>query len=127
MVKFASRLMLVAAIAWTGYVATEAGWRHYATQDAVDAVLREAATQYRIPLATESFTDTMRADVCDRVARGAGRDGLLVQASDVAVSARAGAISATVHYSYPVIRLGGKDILVVPLSVQRSTVADFKS
>src|SRR5262249_38816942 len=111
MVKLAWRFSLVAVLVSAVYVTTAAGWSYYATREAVDTVLREAARRYRTPLATETFTDTMGADVRERVMRGAGREGFHVQERDVLVSARGGAISATVHYSYPVIRYGDKDIL----------------
>ena len=123
MVKFAWRLMALVAFGWAAYVVAEAGWTYYATRDAVDTVLREATARYRTPLRTGTFTDSMLTEVRDWVARDAARSGVPVHARDVAVSATAAGISATVHYSYPVIR----DILVVPLSVQRSLRGGFPS
>jgi hypothetical protein len=109
----------VAALGCVGYVAAQAGWTYYATRDAVDRALLEAAAIYEAPLRSGTFTEAMLAEVRDRVVRNAGRD-LPVQAADVAVSATVAGFSATVHYDLPLISHGGKDILAVPVSLRRS-------
>jgi hypothetical protein len=119
MIKFARKLMVVAVLGWVGYVAAQAGWTYYATRDAVDRALLEAAATYQAPLRSGTFTEEMLAKVRNRVVQSAGQ-GLPVQAADVAVSATVAGFSATVHYDLPLITHRGKDILAVPVSLHRS-------
>jgi hypothetical protein len=123
--KSVRRLLIVVGLGWAGYIAAQAGVTYFATQDALDAAVREAATRYRRPLAAGVFTDTMLAEVRASVARVAERGGLPVQAGDVTVTANGSGISATVRCSYPVFKHQGTDLLVVPLSV--SADAGFQS
>jgi hypothetical protein len=116
MVKFARRLVTLIVLGWAVYVAAGASWTYYAPQDAIDAVLREAAARYRTSLRAGTVADTLLAEIRESVARNAGRGTFRRDARVVAVSATAAGISATVQYAVPVI----KDILVVPLSVNRS-------
>ena len=119
--RFAAKVLLPAALAFGTYTAAVAGWTYYATQDVVDGALHQAATQYRTALSRGAITDTMVAEMRSHVALSVGRDGLPVE--DVFISVHATRISATVMYHYPIITHRGLNILVVPMSVQRSVVA----
>jgi hypothetical protein len=120
MLKVARRIAILAVLGWIGYVAVAAAWTYNATQDAVDKALLEAASRYRTPLRTGTFTETMLADVRERVAREAEQTGLAIDAKDVAVSASPVGLSASVRYSYPLITHGGTGILAIRLSLERS-------
>jgi hypothetical protein len=123
--KSVRRVLLVVGLGWAGYIAAQAGLTYFATRDAVDSAVREAATRYRRHLTAGVFTDTMLAEVRDSVARVAERGGLPVQARDVTVTANGSGIWATVHCAYPIFKHQGTDFLVVPLSV--SADAGFQS
>jgi hypothetical protein len=120
MVKFARRFMILAVFAWAGAVAAQAYWTYYATRDAVDRALLEAAAIYRTPLRSGTFTESMLAEVRERVARNAGQDRFPIHATDVDVSATAAGFAATVHYVLPLITHRGEGILAVPVSLRRS-------
>jgi hypothetical protein len=123
MFKAARRIVILAVVGWIGYVGVAAAWTYSATRDAVDKALFEAASRYRTPLKTGTFTETMLTDVRESVARQAGQSGFPIDATDVAVSASVLGLSATVRYSYPLITRGGTGILAIPLSLERTTWA----
>ena len=52
----------------------------------------------------------------------ARRDGLIMDETGLGVSPIPGGIEITLRWSYPALRYGGRDLLVIPLSVQKSTV-----
>ena len=116
-------VIFLAVLGWAGYTVAGAGWTYYAIQENVDKVLREASGRYRTALQTGTQTDTMARDIRGAIALNARRDGLAVQEADIQVSASGATISATVQWSYPVIRYGGSDLLVIPMSLHRSSVA----
>ena len=120
---FVRWVVVLALLGWAGYTVAGAGWTYWAVQESVDKVLGEAFSRHRAALATGTQTDVMGRDVRGAIALNARRDGLSVQDGDIQVSANAAGISATVRWSYPVISFGGSDILVVPMSIQRSFVA----
>jgi hypothetical protein len=107
-------------LGWGGYTAAGAGWTYFTTQELVDQVLREASNRYRTSLSTTGQSDAVASYVRTTLLVSARRDGLLVQDSDVQVQATAAQVSATVRWSHPILSLRGQDLLVVPMTVQRS-------
>lgn len=127
MLKVVRRFVILAVLGWVSYVGIAASWTYSATRDAVDKALFDAASRYRTPLRTGTFTETMLADVRESVAREAGRSGFPIDATDVAVSASAQGLSASIRYSYPLITHRGTGILAIPLSLERSNSEGFSS
>jgi hypothetical protein len=125
MLKVVRRFVILAVIGWVAYVVVAASWTYSAAGDAVDKALFDAASRYRTPLRTGTFTESMLADVRESVAREAGRSGFAVDATDVAVSASALGLSASIRYAYPLITHRGTGILAIPLSLERSKLEGF--
>ncbi len=117
-------VIFVAALGWIGYTVASAGWTYYATQELVDRVLRESSGRHRNAFATGTQTalDALTTEVRNSIVVASRRELFPVQDEDVSVSANSAGISATVKWSYPVVSYGGRDVLVVPMSVQRSLV-----
>ncbi|HYV01689.1 MAG TPA: hypothetical protein VEM93_05045, partial [Actinomycetota bacterium] len=66
--------------------------------------------------------DALTSEVRNSIVIASRRELFPVQDENVSVSANSAGISATVKWSYPVVSYGGRDVLVVPMSVQRSLV-----
>ena len=115
-------VVFLAVLGWAGYTVAGAGWTYFAVQENVDKVLRDSFARYRAALATGTQTDTMARDVRGAIVLNARRDGVSVQEADIRVSANSAGIAVTVQWSYPVISFRGSEILVVPMSIQRSFV-----
>ncbi len=115
-------IIVLGILGWCGYTTAGAGWSYFSTQEVVDKVLVEASNRYRSALNSEAATSGVTAYVRTAIVTIARRDGLPIQESDVHVSASSKGISATVRWSYPIITQGGQDLLVVPMSIQRSIV-----
>jgi hypothetical protein len=117
-------VILLAVLGWAGYTVAGAGWTYYATQEVVDKALRDASGNHRTAFATGSqmSVDALTTQVRNTILFNARHDGLPVQEGDVHVSANSAGMSARVHLSYPVVRYQGSDLLVFPMSVQRSYV-----
>jgi hypothetical protein len=113
-------VVVLAVLGWAGYVLTGAGWTYYATQELVDQVLREASNRYRSSITSGVDGDVVAAYVRNSIVLNARRDGLMVDEKDVSARSNAAGISASVRWSYAILSHGGADILVVPMSVQRS-------
>ena len=102
MITLARRLTILVALGWAGYVTVTGAWTYYATQDAIDRALADAAAVYRTPLRTGAFTLSMLDDVRDRIAQDAGRGDFPVRGASISVSATE------------------QGFLAVPVSLQRS-------
>ncbi|HEV8440502.1 MAG TPA: hypothetical protein VGT40_20625 [Methylomirabilota bacterium] len=118
--------MFVVVFGWAGYTLTVAGWEYFVTQDVVERTLRETSVRHRSALlaGTQRAVDDLVADTRASILLAARRDGLTLPEGSVSVSANSTAVAATVRWPYTVISYGGAELLVVPMSVQRSlTVA----
>ena len=120
--RVVSWVIVVAVLAWVGYTVAGASWSYFSAQEMVDKALRDASARHREVFATgnqgavDALTDSVRAAIL----LAALHDGFRMDASDVTVSANTAGLSAVVHWSYPVVSYKDYDILVVPLSIQRS-------
>ena len=113
-------IIVLGALGWCGYTTAGAGWSYFSTQEVVDKVLLEATNRYRSSLNTDAAPTSVTTYVRSAIVANARRDGLPIQEADVQVWASPMGISATVRWTYPIISQGGQDLLVVPMSVQRS-------
>jgi hypothetical protein len=122
---FARWVIVLGVLAWAGYTVAAAGWNYLTTQEIVDKALREASGRHRAAFAIGSqiAVDALDTHVRNAILLDARHGGIPLDAEDVSVSANSAGISATVHWSFPVITYRGQNILVVPLSLQRSFVA----
>ncbi len=121
---FARWIIVLGVLGWAGYTVAGAGWSYLAIQEIVDKALREASSRHRIAFATGSQTsvDALDALVRDSILLDARHGGFPLQKEDVSVSANSVGMSAAVHWTYPLISYQGRDMLVIPLSLQRSFV-----
>lgn len=117
-------VLFLGALGWVGQTVATAGWSYFAVQEVVDKALREASARYRSALTagTQRALDELMADVRKSILSAARREDLSVQEGSVSVAATSAGISATVRWSYPVVTYAGRDILVVPMSIQRSSL-----
>ena len=115
-------IVVLGLLGWCGYTTAGAGWTYFATQEIVDKALLDAANRYRGAMSTATSTGALTGYVRNSIVLNARRDGLTVQESDVQVSASPVGISATVRWAYPIVTHGGQNLLVVPMSIQRSIV-----
>jgi hypothetical protein len=111
------------ALGWAGYVVAGAGWSYFTTQEIVDQVLRDVFSRNRSARGAGTQPVAVADYVRTAIALGAQREGMSVQESDVTVSVNSTRVSAVVHWPYPVISYRGNDILVIPMSIERSIVA----
>ena len=111
------------ALGWAGYVVAGAGWSYFTTQEIVDQVLRDVFSRNRSARSVGTQTVAVAEYVRTAIALGAQREGMSVQESDVTVSVNSSRVSAVVHWPYPIITYRGNDILVIPMSIERSIVA----
>lgn len=118
-------IIFLAVLSWAGYTVAGAGWSYFAAQEVVDTALRNASARHRAAFATGSqvAVDALAASVRADILLAGLHEGLRMEEGDVTVSANSAGFSATIHWSYPVISYKNRDILVVPMSVQRSTVS----
>ncbi len=122
---FARWVIVLGVLVWAGYTVATAGWNYLTTQEIVDKALRQAAEQHRAAFAVGSqiAVDALDARVRNAILLDAQRGGIPLDEDGVSVSANSAGISATVRWSFPVITYQSRNILVVPLSMQRSFVA----
>ena len=120
MIRVARWVIVLGAVGWACYAFGEATWTYFATQEIVDSVLREAARRYHDSLSTGSQPDALAGYVRSSIVATARRDGFALQDTDVQASVGSGGISASVHWGHPLIRYNGADLLVVPMSIERS-------
>ena len=113
-------IIVLGILAWAGYTLAGAGWSYLATQEVVDKVLLETTNRYRSALSTGTPTGTIANYVRSSIVAYARRDGLVIQEADIQVFASAVGISVAVRWSYPLVTQGGRDLLVIPMSIQRS-------
>jgi len=115
-------LLVVAALAWIGQTIALAGWSYFVTQELVERALREVSARQRaaMSLGTLKARDEVTTDARNSILLAARRDGLSFE--DVFVDVTPSAISATVRWSYPVVTYEGRELLVIPMSVHRSSV-----
>jgi len=117
-------VVVLGVLGWAGYLAASVGWNYLATQQVVDQALLEASAQHRAIFSTgtqtniATYINSIRAGILYR----ALHEGLAIDENDVMVSANQAGLSATVHWSYPVIAYRGDAYIVMPLSVHRSIV-----
>ncbi len=121
---FSTWIVFLAAFGWLGYTVAFAGWNYYSTQALVDRVLWESTGRYKNALAmgTPTALDKLIADVRISVVVAARHEGLPIREEHVGVSANSAGILVTARWSYPVISYEGNDLLVIPISVQRTFV-----
>ena len=117
-------VIFLGALGWAGYTVATAGWSYFATQEMVDKVLREAAGRHRSALAggTQRALGELVEDIRASILLAARREGMPIEKRSIVASANSAGVSASVAWSYPVITYGGQDIVVFPMSVQRSFV-----
>jgi len=117
-------VVILAAFGWAAYTVAFAGWNYYLTQATIDQVLWEATGRYKAALATgtPAALDKLIADVRASVVYAARREGLPVQGDNVTVSVNSAGILVSARWPYSVVRYQGRDLLVIPISVQRSFV-----
>ena len=115
-------VVLLAVLGWAGYTVAGISWSYFTVQEFVEKALRDASTRHRAAFATgtQLAVDSLAASVRSAILLAALHEGLQLGEGDVGVSANSVGLSATVRWSYPVLRYGGDDILVVPMWVQRS-------
>ena len=116
--------VILGALGWAGYTVATAGWSYFATQEMVDRVLREAAARHRSALTggTQRGLDELVRDIRASILLTARREGMRIEERSVVASANSVGASAAVAWSWPVITYGGKELIVFPMSVQRSFV-----
>ena len=121
---FVRWVIVLGVLAWAGYAVAGAGWSYFATQEVVEKALREGTTQHRTAFATGNLlaVDALVNSVRASILVGTRHDGLRVQEGDVRVSANSAGMSAAVRWSYPMLTYRGSEILVIPLSIERSLV-----
>ena len=121
---FARWVIILGVLGWAGYAVAGAGWNYFATQEVVDRALREATIQHRAAFATGNLVavDALANSVRASILVGTRHDGLHVQEENVRVSANSAGMSAAVRWSYPILTYRGSEILVIPLSIERSLV-----
>ena len=117
-------IIFLAALGWTGHTVATAGWSYFSTQEMVDKVLREATGRHRSALVggTQRARDELIGDIRASILLAARREGMPIDARSIVVSANSTGVSASVGWSYPVVTYGGNDVVVFPMSVQRSFV-----
>lgn len=118
-------VIVLGILAWAAYSVAGAGWNYLSTQEIVDKNLREASGRHRAAFAVGSqlAVEALDTHVRSSILLDARHSGIPLQEEDVSVSANSAGISATVHWSFPVITYRGRNVLVVPLSIQRSFIA----
>jgi hypothetical protein len=116
-------LLFLGGLAWIGQTVALAGWSYFVTQEVVERTLREVSARQRsaLSLGTLRARDEVITDARNSILLAARREDLPLQ--DVLVNVTPGGISATVMWPYPVVVYGGRELLVIPMSVQRSTTA----
>ena len=114
-------IVVLAALGWIGYGVAGAGLSYLAVQDILDDALRHAARQQTTGRGGQ--TGDVLGRIRTAVVLAAGREGIVVQPSDVEVSTGPGQISAGLRWSHPVLSVGDREILVIPMSVHRSLAA----
>src|SRR2546427_8128339 len=116
--------IVLTALWWGGSTLATAGWSYFATQEMVDKVLREAAARHRSARAggTQRALDELAGDVRASILLAARRESRPIEKRNVTASATSTGVSASVGWSHPVITYGGDDLVVLPMSVQRSFV-----
>ena len=115
-------LLFLGALGWAGQAITLAGWSYFVAQEVVERALREVAARHRwtLGLDTQRGQDEVITDSRSAILREAWRHDLPLQEVNVYVTSSG--ISANVKWSYPVVIYAGRDILVIPMSLQRSIV-----
>jgi hypothetical protein len=115
-------IVFLGALGWIGYNGMLAGWSYFTTQEIVDRVVRESLVRHRTALTsgTERAFGDVVTDIRASILRAARSDGIVMEEGDVQVSANPALVYTTVKWSYPLITYGGRDVLALPLSLQRS-------
>jgi hypothetical protein len=117
-------VIFLGVIGWASYSAVGAGWSYFVAQELVDKALREASARHRVAYATrtEAGIAGLTTAVRDSIIQAARHEGLVLDEDDVMVTTDSAGFSASIRWSYPVISFQGRDVFVIPLSLQRSTV-----
>ena len=115
-------LAFLVLICWAGYTLAGAGFSYYSAQEIVDKALRDAAARHRAAFLTGSqmAVEALAGSVRSAIILNALHDGMRLDEGDVSVAARATDLSATVRWAYPIITYGGREVLVVPMSIRRT-------
>lgn len=115
-------IIFLGALGWIGSSALLSSWSYFTTQEIVDKAVRESLARHRSALASgteRAFSDVV-TDIHASILRAARSDGILIEEGDVQVSANPALVYTTVKWSYPLITYGGRDVLALPMSLQRS-------
>jgi len=117
-------VVFLAVLGWAGYTIVSITWSYFTVQEFVEKALRDASARHRAAFVTGSqvAVDSLASSVRSAILLAALHEGLQFGEGDVSVSANSAGLSATVRWSYPVVRYEGDDILVVPMWVKRSIV-----
>ena len=115
-------LIFLGIFAWAAYSLSLAGWSYFKTDEVVEQALRESLGRHRSAMTSGSGLAEVAADIRASIVRAARKEGLAIDNGNVEVSADRAMLSATVRWSYPLISYGDRDMLLVPLSVQRSVI-----
>jgi hypothetical protein len=116
-------LLILAVLVWLGYAVAGIGWSYWVTQEVVDKTLRDGTARYRRTTASGGPTEGLASYLRASIAMAARHEGLAIHEQDIEVSSDPARVSATVHWSHPVFSYGGRDILVIPMSLERSFVS----
>ena len=117
-------VVFLAVLGWAGYTIVSISWSYFTVQEFVEKALRDASSRHRAVLATgnQMAVDSLSSSVRSAILLAALHEGFHLAEGDVSVSADSAGFSATVRWSYPVVRYGDDDYLVVPMWVKRSVV-----
>ena len=115
-------VLLLAVFGWLAFTLAVAGWSYFITQDTVDKALREATGRHQEAIAsgTPTALDKLTADARYSILLGARREGLPIHDDNVQVWADATGVMANVRWYYRILGVEDRDLLVIPIAVQRS-------
>jgi hypothetical protein len=113
--------VVLVALGWVAVTVAATGLTYFATETMLDTVLRDVSARHRSILASgeSGAYSTVAADLRRSLVRTAHADGLPFDESNFRVSVNSKGIAATVQWSSPGLTYGGREILVMPLSIQR--------
>lgn len=115
-------VLVLAVVGWLGFTLALAGWSYFITQETVDKALREATGRHQEAIAsgTPTALDQLTADARYSILLGARREGLPIHDDDVQVWANSAGVMASVRWYYRIFGVEDRDLLVIPIVVQRS-------
>ena len=90
-----------------GYTAIGLGLSYFSVQEMIDTALREASPKHRAAFAmgSQASIDSLLESIRASILLAALHDGLRIDRENVNVSANQAGLSATVHWSVPIVSL----------------------